>query len=385
MKRMIISLLSVFLSFSAFAQGGKEFVIKGTLKNVADGAVILLMKEEGGFGLQACSDTVRNGKFMFKWEVENGKETYSLFRGSNESGFPSMGLDIWVKPGSMIEVTGNDKWMYTWDVKSDIPEQIERSKYTKINKTDWNKYQYVSVENEAIAKGNLKTSEKKILTDSLNRLTGITLNRIVLKEIELLKQKPIKTIAGMEVLNRAVTEMKNENNKSKLSELKRIYNQLTKHQKESVEGYSIYTLLYPPKTVKAGDMMVDGDLFDLDGNKHNLAEYKEKYILLDFWNSGCGACIMEFPELAKIYEKQKEKLNIVGINMNTVAAWKIGNQFAKITWTNLNDRKEYAGLATKYKLKATPHYVFISPEGKILFTTSYWEELVKNMAEYIKD
>jgi len=131
--------------------------------------------------------------------------------------------------------------------------------------------------------------------------------------------------------------------------------------------------------------MVDGDLFDLDGNKHNLAEYNGKYILLDFWNSGCSACIMEFPELAKIYEKQKDKLSIIGINMNTLAAWKIGNQFAKITWTNLNDRKEYAGLATKYKLKATPHYVFISPEGKILFTTSYWEELVKNMAEYIKD
>ncbi|ADQ78510.1 alkyl hydroperoxide reductase/ Thiol specific antioxidant/ Mal allergen [Paludibacter propionicigenes WB4] len=385
MKRIIISLLSVFLSFSAFAQGGKEFVIKGTLKNVADSTVILLMKEEGAFGLQASSDTVRNGKFMFKWKVENGKEKYSLFRGPNESEFPTMSLDIWVKPGSVIEVTGNNKWIYTWDVKSDIPEQIERSRFIKINKTDWDKYQYVDVEKNTIAKGNLETSRKKALTDSLNKLTKTIINRIVIKEIELLKQKPIKTIAGMEVLNRAVTEMKNKNNKSKLLELKQIYRQLTKQQKESVEGYSIYTLLYPPKTVKAGDMMVDGDLFDLDGNKHNLAEYRGRYILLDFWNSGCGACIMKFPDLAEIYEKQKDKLNIVGINMNTVAAWKIGNQFAKITWTNLNDRKESAGLATKYKLKATPHYVFISPEGKILFTTSYWEELVKNMAEYIKD
>jgi thiol-disulfide isomerase/thioredoxin len=383
MRRIIISLLSVFLSFSAFAQG--EFVIKGTLKNVADGTVILLMKEEGGFGMQASSDTVRNGKFMFKWKVEKGKETYSLFRGPNESEFPTMGLDIWVKPGSVIEVTGNNKWIYTWDVKSNIPEQIERSKFIKINKADWDKYQYVDVEENTIAKGNLETSEKKTLTDSLEILNQIIHKRIVLKEIELLKQKPVKTIAGMEVLNSAVMEMKNKNNKPKLLELKQIYHQLTKHQKESVEGYNIYTLLYPPSTVKAGDMMVDGDLFDLDGNKHNLAEYNGKYILLDFWNSGCSACIMEFPELAKIYEKQKDKLSIIGINMNTLAAWKIGNQFAKITWTNLNDRKEYAGLATKYKLKATPHYVFISPEGKILFTTSYWEELVKNMAEYIKD
>jgi thiol-disulfide isomerase/thioredoxin len=383
MRRIIISLLSVFLSFCAFAQG--EFVIKGTLKNVADGTVILLMKQEGDLGLQVSSDTVRNGKFMFRWKIAAAREKYSLSPSFKESGFPSMGLDIWVKSGAMIEVTGNNKWIYTWDVKSDIPEQIERSQFIKINKADWDKYQYVDVENKAIAKGNLKTSEKKILTDSLNKLTKTMLDRIVLKEIELLKQKPIKTIAAMKALNGAVTEMKNENNKSKLSELKRIYHQLTKQQKESVEGYSIYTLLYPPKTVKAGDMMVDGDLFDLDGNKHNLAEYKGKYILLDFWNSGCGACIMKFPDLADIHEKQKDKLSIIGINMNTLAAWKIGNQFAKITWTNLNDRKQYAGLATKYKLKATPLYVFISPQGKILFTTSYWEELVKNMTEYIKD
>jgi len=383
MKKIIISLLSVFLSLSAFAQG--EFVIKGTLKNVADGTVILLMKQDGGFGMQVSLDTIRNGKFMFKWKMENEKEKYSLYPDPKGIELPSMSLDIWVKPGSIIEVTGNNKWIYTWDVKSDIPEQIERSKFIKINKADWDKCQYVGVEENTTAKGNLETLRKKALTDSLKKLTKTILHRIVLKEIELLKQKPIKTIAGMEVLNRAVTEMKNENNKSKLSELKRIYQQLTKHQKESSEGYNIYTLLYPPKTVKVGDMMVDGDLFDLDGNKHNLAEYKGKYILLDFWNSGCGACIMKFPDLADIHEKQKDKLSIIGINMNTLAAWKIGNQFAKITWTNLNDRKEYAGLATKYKLKATPHYVFISPEGKILFTTSYWEELVKNMAEYIKD
>jgi len=383
MKRIIISLLSVFLSFGAFAQG--EFVIKGTLKNVADGTVILLMKQEGRLGLQASSDTVRSGKFMFKWKVEKGNETYSLFRGPNESDFPIMGLDIWVKSGSVIEVTGNNKWMYTWDVKSDIPEQIERSKFIKINKADWDKYQYVDVEENTIAKGNLETSKKKALTDSLKKLTKTVLNRIVLKEIELLKQKSVKTIAGIAVLNRAVTEMENENNKLKLSELKQLYAQLTKHQKESSEGYNIFTLLYPPSTVKVGDMMVDGDLFDLDGNKHNLAEYKGKYLLLDFWFTGCSACMIGFPKLEKLYEKQKDKLNIVSINVSTLAAWKIGNTMSKITWTNLNDRKETAGLATKYGLKAYPHYVFISPEGKILFTTSYWEELVKNMAEYIKD
>lgn len=383
MKRIIIS--SLLLVFSAFAQGAKEFIIKGTLKNVDDGTVILLMKEEGGFGLQACSDTVRNGKFMFKWKIVEGKEKYSLLPDTKESRFPTMGLDIWVKSGSVIEVTGNNNWIFTWTVKSDITEQIERSKFIKANKEDWNEYQHLNVEYKAVAKGNLKALEKKELTDSLNKLTQIIEKKVILKEIELLKQKPVKTIAGMGVFSRIILSMKNENDRSKLPELKRIYHQLTKSQKESVEGNFAYSFLYPPKTVKAGDMMVDGDLFDLNGNKHNLEEYKGKYILLDFWIVGCAACHEGVPKLARIYEKQKDKLNIIGINMNALAAWKIGNQILNITWANLNDKKEHAGLATKYGLKSYPLYVFISPEGKILFSTPHFDEMAKGMDEYLKN
>lgn len=384
MKRIISSLLSVVLSLCVFAQGEKEFVVKGTLKHVEDGTVLLLMKAEGNVGMQVSSDTVRNGKFTLKWKIVDGTEKYSLSPGPKESGFPPMGLDIWAKSGSVIEVTGNGKWIYTWDVKSNIPEQIEQSWFVKENTANWNELQRLLVENETLAMGNMKASEKKDLTDSLNGLTQTILKKIALNNVELLKQKPITTIAGMEVLDIAVSVIKGENDTAKLTELKHLYNQLSKYQKESSKGNHIYSNLYPSKIVKAGDMMADGDLFDLNGNKHNLAEYKGKYILLDFWTVGCAACLEALPKLTEIYEKQKDKLNIVSINMNAPSMWKMRNKFNRMTWTNINDKKEYSGLATKYGLKSTPLYVFVSPEGIILFSTSYWEELVKKMAEYVK-
>ncbi|MBV5282340.1 MAG: AhpC/TSA family protein [Paludibacter sp.] len=385
MKRIIISLLSVSLSFGAFAQGGKKFVIKGTLKNVEDGTVFQLMKQEGRLGISVCSDTVRNGKFTLKWTVVDGTEKYSLSPDTKEIGFPPMGLDIWVKSGSVIEVTGKNKWFYTWEIKSDIPEQIERNRFVVANAANWNEIQALLVESTTLSKKNLTISEKKNLTDSLNRLTQVTLKKIFLNDIELFKQKPITTSAGVEVLGMAVSVMKEENETTKLSELKLCYNQLSKYQKETIEANNIYSILYPSKKVKVGDIMADGELFDLSDNKHSLSEYKGKYLLLDFWSDGCSACIQALPKLAKIYEKQRDTLNIIGINMNTPSVWKKRNKINQISWVNLNDKKEYSGLATKYGLRAMPLYVFISPEGKILFSTSYWEELENKMKEYIND
>ena len=48
----------------------------------------------------------------------------------------------------------------------------------------------------------------------------------------------------------------------------------------------------PSVTVKEGDEMADTDLYDLQGNIHHLADYKGKYLLVDFWSRGCGPCMM---------------------------------------------------------------------------------------------
>ena len=57
-----------------------------------------------------------------------------------------------------------------------------------------------------------------------------------------------------------------------------------------------------PVMVDIGDDMVDADLIDRDGHICHLSEFKGKYILLDFWNRGCGPCMKAFPEAAEIAE-----------------------------------------------------------------------------------
>lgn len=385
MKKLIISLPLIFLSFCAFAQEEKEFVVNGTLRNVEDGTELILIKMEGTFGMEVSSDTVNKGIFKLKWKAAERTEEFSLIRGPKTKGFPSMALKIWAKSGSLIDITGNDKLIYTWKVKSNIPEQIEQSRFINANRKEWDGYQYINVKYANLPKRDTWKSEEKIMADSLNRSMQIIHKRIALINIELLKHNPARTVAGMEVLKEAVSVMKEENDTSKLLELKQLYNKLDKHQKESIEGTQIHAMLYPYKIVREGDLIADGDLFDLNDRIHHLYDYKGKYILLDFWSNGCGACVTAFPKLKEIHEKQKNKLTVISINVDVPSLWKKRNDSHKIIWINLNDKKEFSGITTKYDLRMIPLYVFVSPEGKIIFTTSYWDELERKIGEYIKD
>ena len=112
--------------------------------------------------------------------------------------------------------------------------------------------------------------------------------------------------------------------------------------------------------------MADTELFDLDGKIHHLTDFNGKYILLDFWSSGCGPCIMALPEMKEIQEQYKERLTIISLSSDTKSRWKAASAKHEMTWQNLNDLKQTAGLYAKYGVRGIPNYVLISPEGKIM-------------------
>ena len=83
--------------------------------------------------------------------------------------------------------------------------------------------------------------------------------------------------------------------------------------------------------LQVGEKAVDAELFDMQGNKHRLYEAfaDGRYVLLDFWNLGCGACRQSESELLEVYDRMKGKLEIVGINLDSIPRWQ--NQDGKIT------------------------------------------------------
>jgi len=70
----------------------------------------------------------------------------------------------------------------------------------------------------------------------------------------------------------------------------------------------------PKGAVKAPDFT----LADLEGRRVQLADYRGKVVLLNFWGTWCGPCRKEIPDFIKLVNKYQENgLEIIGITLTS--------------------------------------------------------------------
>ena len=142
--------------------------------------------------------------------------------------------------------------------------------------------------------------------------------------------------------------------------------------------------------LNTGEQAVDAELFDLQGNKHHLFEVfaEGKYVLLDFWSINCGACRKSEPELREAYELCKGKLEIVGINADSLTVWQHHDWNKHIVWTNWNDGQQGRGDFHKnyIEARAWPQFILLSPDKRIVWKMAgYKPDTFLEMAKSINE
>lgn len=170
-------------------------------------------------------------------------------------------------------------------------------------------------------------------------------------------------------------------------ELLALYELWPQPRKESPLGKFFQRKFFLPGMVWTGDEMADADLLDTLGRVHRLADYKGKYLLLDFWSIGCDPCRRAQPEMKRLGEVYRDVLTVIGITQDGEPSWKKYSAEQGIGGVNLRDPKRGAGLSGRYSVERIPHYVLISPEGKVITSwTGYVAgQLEKKLDELLPD
>lgn len=138
--------------------------------------------------------------------------------------------------------------------------------------------------------------------------------------------------------------------------------------------------VYAQKLLKPGTTAPDFILPMPNGYRVQLAEFKGKYVLLDFWASWCPDCRKDIPAVKAMYEKYGKNVEFIGVSFDTDRdRWTKCVADNGMTWRQVSELKRMreAKIAQTYGVQWIPSMTLVGPDGKVVLSTVVLERMEK--------
>lgn len=169
---------------------------------------------------------------------------------------------------------------------------------------------------------------------------------------------------------------------------KRLFNALDKNIRQTTSGIQLERVINGFMKVAIGNLAPLFSAPDTLGRLINLASFRGKYVLLDFWASWCGPCRQENPNVAKAYmEFHAKNFEVLSVSLDQPgkkSAWLNAIHQDNMNWQHVSDLNYWDSKVAKlYSIKSIPQNFLINPKGVIIATNLRGEKLFNTLQKLL--
>lgn len=413
--KMIVAGMCLAVSVTTVAQEKEAFEIQGYGKKDAKKVYLMYYAYDDGKKV-VDSAMINNQQFTIRGKIAG----------------PSYGGLVFGKDFETASKNWDDpknKWFLLFKGKTKISFAKEKPEFEGLNAgqildkeyTETLKERMKILQGEEVKKDRLKVAKlmqelkdkerptlKKLMSDPKNlvgnaKLSGKEEVNQLVAEIRKLNAKMEQNYGRPETIERKwLQEFITKHNKEKYSlyrlkeylstqenyqEAKGLYKLLSVELQHSKVGRQLAQLIESFK-LNEGAMAPAFKQENVEGEEIQLAKYKGKYVLIDFWASWCVPCRKENPTLVKAYNQYKDQnFEILGISLDEEREpWLEAIEEDKLEWDQVSDLNGWKNeVAVQYGIRAIPASFLIDPEGKIVAKNLRGENLLDFLEETLQN